>query len=123
MSVKFKVTKLDGGDLTIGQNDNYGIVNGSHSFVNNFDVKLNGKKVYDCNWSNHAVNINNLLEYTPTYAESTATNEFFFYLDTGLGAEKRRAQAGYNTGFIKRLSIIGTSPCKKATGILAGSRQ
>ena len=35
----------------------------------------------DCNDANHVANIKNFLEYSPTYAESTATNELF-YLDT-----------------------------------------
>jgi len=29
--------------------DHNGIVNGSYSFLKHFDIKLNGKKVYDCN--------------------------------------------------------------------------
>ena len=36
------------------------------------------KKVYDCNNANHAVNIKNLLEYSPAYAKKTATNELYF---------------------------------------------
>ena len=51
-----------------------GIVSGIHKFAKDIDVRLNGKKVYDCNF----VNIKNLLEYSPVYAKSTATNEFFF---------------------------------------------
>ena len=53
----------------IGGKDHNGIVNGSYSFLKHFDIKLNGKKVYDCNDANHAVNIKNLLEYSPSYAE------------------------------------------------------
>ena len=53
----------------IAGKDHNGIVNGSYSFLKHFDIKLNGKKVYDCNDANHAVNIKNLLEYTPFYAE------------------------------------------------------
>ena len=68
--------------------DHNGIVNGSHSLINNFKVNLNGRKVYDLNNANHCVNIKNLLEYSPSYAESTATNEFFF-LDTNRRAEER----------------------------------
>ena len=53
----------------IARKDHNGIVNGSYSFLKHFDIKLNGKKVYDCNDANHAVNIKNLLEYSPSYAE------------------------------------------------------
>ena len=56
------------------------------------------KKVYNLNDANHCVNIKNLLEYSPSYAESTATNEFF-YLDTNRHAEERPAEANYNTNF------------------------
>ena len=52
----------------IAGKDHNGIVNGSYSFLKHFDIKLNGKKVYDCNDANHAVNIKNLLEYSPSYA-------------------------------------------------------
>ena len=53
----------------IAGKDHNGIVNGSYSFLKHLDIKLNGKKVYDCNDANHAVNIKNLLEYSPSYAE------------------------------------------------------
>ena len=53
----------------IAGKDHNGIVNGSYSFLKHFDIKLNGKKVYDCNDANHAVNMKNLLEYSPSYAE------------------------------------------------------
>ena len=45
----------------IAGKDHNGIVNGSYSLLKHFDIKLNGKKVYDCNDANHAVNIKNLL--------------------------------------------------------------
>ena len=62
-----------------------------YSFLKFFDVKLNSKMVYDCNETNHAVKIKNLLQYSPVYAESTATNEFF-YLNTNRNAEERAAK-------------------------------
>ena len=78
--VNFKVVlAANGGNIAAA--DHNGIVNGSHSLINNFKINLNGRKVYDLNNANHCVNIKNLLEYSPDYAESTATNEFF-YLDT-----------------------------------------
>ena len=79
ISVGFKVQTMQNGN--IAAEDHNGIVNGSHSLIHDFDVRLNGKMVYDCNDANHCVNIKNLLEYSPVYAQSTATNEFF-YLDT-----------------------------------------
>ena len=57
----------NGGNIAV--KDHNGIVNGLYSFLKHFDIKLNGKKVYDCNDANHAVNIKNLLEYSPSYAE------------------------------------------------------
>ena len=79
ISVGFKVQKMD--NTAIAANDANGIVNGSYSLITDIDVKLNGRKVYDCNDANHSVNIKNRLEYSPSYAQSTATNEFY-YLDT-----------------------------------------
>ena len=87
--------------------------------MKHFDIKLNGKKVYDCNDANHAVNIKNLLEYSPSYADKTASNEFFF-LDTSRNAEERefepsgtnqsaKRQAAYNKGFALRKALLGTS--------------
>ena len=107
LGISFKVNKLaDGGDLA--GNDHNGIVNSIHSFIKNFDIKLNGKKVYDCNDANHSVNIKSLLEYSPVYAQSTATNEFF-HLDTSRSAEERPAQAAYNKGFAERKLLLGAS--------------
>ena len=107
LGINFKVNKLaDGGN--IAGNDHNGIVNSIHSFIKNFDIKLNGKKVYDCNDANHCVNIKSLLEYSPIYAQSTATNEFF-HLDTSRSAEERPAQALYNKGFAERKLLLGAS--------------
>ena len=44
--------------------------------------------MYDCNDANHAVNIKNLLEYSPSYAEKTASNKFF-YLGISRSGEER----------------------------------
>ena len=132
ISLDFKVVLLaNGGNIAVA--DHNGIVNGSYSFLKHFDIKLNGKKVYDCNDANHAVNIKNLLEYSPSYAEQTASNEFF-YLDTTRHPEetrftKRRVThrrnaannaddaglmlddviANYNKGFALRKALLGTS--------------
>ena len=107
VSIDFKVVLLaNGGNIAAG--DHNGIVNGSHSHIKHLDVKLNGRKAYDCNDANQAVNIKNLLEYSPAYANSTATNEFF-YLDTNRHAEERKAQANYNKGFALRKALLGTS--------------
>ena len=80
ISVGFKVQTMQNGN--IADEDHNGIVNGSHSLIHDFDVRLNGKMVYDCNDANHCVNIKNLLEYSPGYAQSTATNEFFYLIQT-----------------------------------------
>ena len=108
IAVDFKVNKLAHGAV-IALEDRNGIVNGSHSLINNFKVNLNGKKVYDLNDANHCVNIKNLLEYSPQYANSSATNEFY-YLDTTQHAEDRPAQAAnYNRGFASRKTLLGAS--------------
>ena len=107
LGISFKVNKLADG-ANIAAEDHNGIVNSIHSFIKNFDIKLNGKKVYDCNDANHCVNIKSLLEYSPVYAQSTATNEFF-HLDTSRSAEERPAQALYNKGFAERKLLLGTS--------------
>ena len=107
IGISFKVNKLADG-ANIAANDHNGIVNSIHSFIKNFDIKLNGKKVYDCNDANHSVNIKNLLEYSPGYASSTATNEFF-HLDTSRHAEEQAAQANYNKGFATRKALLGLS--------------
>ena len=107
LGISFKVNKLADG-TNIAGNDQNGIVNSIHSFIRNFDVKLNGKKVHDCNDANHCVNIKSLLEYSPGYAQSTATNEFF-HLDTSRAAEERPAEATYNKGFAERKLLLGAS--------------
>ena len=107
LGVSFRVNKLADG-ANIAANDQNGIVNSIHSLIKNFDIKLNGKKVYDCNDANHSVNIKNLLEYSPSYASSTGTNEFY-HLDTSRSAEERPAEAAYNKGFAARKALLGTS--------------
>ena len=124
ISIDFKVVLLAAGG-NIAADDHNGIVNGSYSFLKHFDIKLNGKKVYDCNDANHAVNIKNLLEYSPAYAKQTASNEFF-YLDTTRHAEETKFTinntnvtgganvvkgrvANYNKGFALRKALLGAS--------------
>lgn len=110
LNIYFEVNKLaDGTDIAI--DDHNGIVNSIHSFIKNFDIKLQGKKVYDCNDANHSVNIKNLLEYSSAYAESVGTNEFY-HLDTSRHAEERTAAAQaatYNKGFHQRKLLLGAS--------------
>ena len=107
----------NGGNIAVANHN--GIVNGSYSLLKHFDIKLNGKKVYDCNDANHAVNIKNLLEYSLSYSEKTASNEFF-YLDTSRNAEERefevsgtnqlaKRRAAYNKGFVLRKALLGVS--------------
>ena len=58
ISVGFKVQKMDNVDLALL--DKNGMVNGSHSLIKDIDVKLNVRKVCDCNDANHYANIKNL---------------------------------------------------------------
>lgn len=72
---------------------------------------MNGREVYDCNNTNHVVKIKNLLEYSPTYPQSTATNEFY-YLDTSRHTEERATAAKtppFNRGFASRKALLGLS--------------
>ena len=152
IALDFKVQQRDGTNFVIGANvdddsltaarnaqyiayrdDQMGIVNGANSFISRLSVLANGKELYQCNYANHSVNIKNLLEYNKTYAESVATNEFY-YLDTSTSANKnkfirrevthRRNEAGgadaaglmldnasttYNKGFSIRKALLGTS--------------
>lgn len=67
--VNFKVNKLaDGANLAA--EDHNGIVNGSHSFIQKVDVKMNGLEVYDCNNANHVVNINKMLLFSICFIDS-----------------------------------------------------
>ena len=104
ISVGFKVQTMANANLVA--NDENNIVNGSYSLIHDLDIRLNGKHVYDCNDANHCVNIKNLLEYSPGYAQSTATNEFF-YLDTS--REPRFQEAAVSAGAKKRKALLGTS--------------
>ena len=97
---------MDGTDIAIA--DHNGIVNGIHSLIKDISVKVGDKKVYDCSDVNHSVNIKNLLEYSDSYAETTAANEFY-YLDTSREAEERTAQAASSEGFHKRKTVLGAS--------------
>ena len=152
IAMDFKVEQHDGTDFVIGanvnddnltqnraaqitayQNDQMGIVNGANSFISRLSVLANGKELYQCNYANHSVNIKNLLEYNKSYADSVATNEFYF-LDTSTSANKNRfirrdvehrqnaanngaergfmldnTPATFNEGFAKRKALLGTS--------------
>ena len=132
ISMDFKVNLLaNGGD--IGAADHNGIVNGSNAFIKKLTILANGREVYSCNNANQCVNIKNLLEYSPSYAESIATNEFYF-LDSTRNPDEdrfttRQVQHGrndadngwearnfvesfsatYNKGFAARKALLGTS--------------
>ena len=152
IAMDFKVEQHDGTDFVIGDHvnddsilaanraqitnyeaDQMGIVNGSNSFISRLSVLANGKELYQCNYANHSVNIKNLLEYNKSYADSVATNEFYF-LDTSTSANKNRftrrnvshrrnaanaadeeglmidnTPASFNEGFAKRKALLGTS--------------
>ena len=132
LSIDFKVDKLvDHAALTL--TDHNVIVNGSNTFIKKLSVTANGRQVYDCDYANHSVNINNLLEYNPSYAKSVGTNEFYFP-DTSRHADeikytRRRVEhvqndannayevrqmpegdkVNYNKGFAARKALLGLS--------------
>ena len=79
ISLDFKVNLLaNGGNIAAA--DHNRIVNGSYLFLKHFDTKLNGKKVYDCNDANHAVNIKNLLEYSPPMLKKQRVMNFSIWI-------------------------------------------
>ena len=110
LSMYFKLTKLNGVNVNI--NDNNGIVNGASSFVKKISFSINGRKVYQCNSANHVVNIKNLLEYDTSYADTIASNEFY-YLDTTKYANRNKystrqvqhARNNDNNGWTPRIFI------------------
>ena len=133
LSVDFKVNGLAAGANIDADGDNLGIVNSSSSLIEKLTILANGRDVYSCNYANHVVNIKNLLEYNPSYAESVATNEFY-YLDTSRHAQRSKYtlrgvqhgandaanayelrnfvdgdQANYNKGFALRKALLGDS--------------
>ena len=110
LSMYFKLTKLTGNSITL--NDKNGIVNGASSFVKKISFIINGREVYQCNYANHVVNIKNLLEFDTSFAESVATNEFYFLDTTRYPINKkyltRQVQHGRNndnTGWTPRIFI------------------
>lgn len=104
--IKFKITKLDGGN--VAATDNNGIVNGIHSLIHSIIVKINGIQVYDNDNANQTVNLKNLLEYDKSFIETTGTNQFY-YLDISRSAENRSAQAAYNKVFNVRKVLLEAS--------------
>ena len=134
-SVDFKVNKLADGTL-LTANDNIGTVNGSNSLIKKIQVRAEGREVYDCHYANHCVNIKNLLEYNPSYAESVGTNEYYFpdtstspdsskylrknvqHTDDGAGGWEQntlldRDNPNYNKGFAARKLRLGTANTDK----------
>ena len=126
LSVDFKVNKL--ADATaIAVDDNIGTVNGSNSLIKKIQVRAEGREVYDCDYANHCVNIKNLLEYSPSYAKSVGTNEYYFpdtsrspdgnkftlvdvaFRAGGNGDVVRQDNANYNKGFAARKVLLGES--------------
>ena len=111
----FKLTKLSGNNIII--NDKNGIINGASSFVKKISFSINGREVYHCNSANHVINIKNLIEYNPSYAESIASNEFY-NLDTTNSPNRnkyltRQVQHGRNnanTGWTPRIFIENVDP-------------
>ena len=125
-SVDFKVDKLaDHAALAVG--DVNGTVNGSHSLIKKLSVTANGKEVYENKFAIHFVNIKNLFEYNPSYAESVGTNEYYFldnsrhtdgakytledvdFRGGGNGNVLREVNANYNKRFAARKALLGAS--------------
>ena len=111
----WRLTKLTGHNVII--NVKNGIVNGASSFVKKISFSINGREIYQCNSANHVVNIKNLLEFNPSYAETIGTNEIY-YLDTTNFPNRnkyltRQVQHGRNhanTGWTPRIFIENEDP-------------
>ena len=95
------------------------MVNGAHSFIKKISFSSNGREVYDCNYANQVINIKNLLEYDTQYADSIASNEFYF-LDTSINPsadefmvsgtnQLAKRRPAFNKGFPIRKEVLGTS--------------
>ena len=127
LSINFKVDKL-ADHAAIAVNDTIGTVNGSNSLIKKIQVRAEGREVYDCDYANHRVNIKNLLEYNPSYAESVGANEYYFpdtsrhangakyarvNVRNGAGNGQTTAvdgdNANYNKGFAARKVLLGAS--------------
>ena len=115
--ISFKLTALNGNLVRV--NDNNGMVNGAHSFIKKISFSSNGREVYDCNYANQVINIKNLLEYDTQYADSIASNEFYF-LDTSINPsadefmvsgtnQLAKRRPAFNKGFPIRKEVLGTS--------------
>ena len=115
--ISFKLTALNGNLVRV--NDNNGMVNGAHSFKKKISFSINGREVYDCNYANQVINIKNLLEYDTQYADSIASNEFYFldisinpsadeFMVSGTNQLAKRRPA-FNKGFAVRKEVLGTS--------------
>ena len=97
ISLDFKVNLLaNGGNVALA--DHNCIVNESYSVFETL-------KVYDCNDANHAVNIKNLLDNSPAYAEKTASKEFF-YLGTSRSAEEREFEVSGTKSVSEKTSSL-----------------
>ena len=100
------------------------IVNGANSFISRLSVLANGKELYQCDYANHSVNLKNLLEYNKSYANSVATNEFYF-LDTSRSANENRftrrnvthRQDGANPGGDQAGLMIDNTPASYNEGL------
>ena len=101
--VDFKVQLTANGGAIVANNNESGMVNGSHSLIKKIIVKVNGVPVFDCSNVNHSVNIKNLLEYNRSYAQSIGANQFYYSDSSRLAT-----QAG-NVGFALRKGILGAS--------------
>ena len=110
-----------------------GTVNGSNTLIKRLSLIANGRRVYDCDYANHCVNIKNLLEYNPSYAKSIGTNEYYFldtsrhtdvnkYTRRSVSHRRNAANNGdepglmlddvntnYNKGFAARKVLLGAS--------------
>ena len=80
----------------------------SHSLIHDFDVRLNGKMVYDCNDANHCVNIKNLLNIVQDMLNRQQQMSFSIWIQTDT-LKNDRLEDNYNKGFAVRKALLGLS--------------
>ena len=93
----FKVERLAAaGGRSFTPDQPVSMINGVHSLIRRLTLQgPNGQVLYDCPEVNKAVFLKKLLEFGPDFAETSASNELWYYDDTpsqtNSGAKKRNA--------------------------------
>ena len=101
LEVDFKVEKMDGTGYAVA--DDITLASDGYSLINRLNITFNGVSVSGADDVNQCVNVKNVLEYSDSYANNTASSSFF-YPDSGDGY----AASTSNTGFASKKSLTNT---------------